>query len=371
MASWTVLTKDVAGDTPLQAAVARGVRARGLSPGRPSSSRRPAGFCCVPPMARLRGLCWWWRFFGGRRLRFGLPDTVSTAVVIRPACADRPGTRRLRIAKLRWARVRGGRHADRRDRMEAELRFFAQCWPLAASRPHAPCHARAPPLRRALCDRLISGTLCPMTVAIVDYGSGNLHSAARPSSGRAGHRCRACRRHQRSRLVRGARSRGPARRLGAFADAAGPDGVAGHGGGAGGDGARQRAARSWASASACNCWPSRAGARHHRRPRLDQGGGGPHHPVRSGAEDPAHGLEPPSARPAPIRCWTVGHLRWRRRAACYFVLPTRSNWPIRPTSLHHQLWRHHHGDGGARQCGRTQFHPEKSQRLGLSFSLIS
>ncbi|WP_341989616.1 DUF2628 domain-containing protein [Azorhizobium sp. AG788] len=133
MASWTVLTKDVAGDTPLRAAE------------RVVFVREAFSWMALifAPLVLLRYRLWL-AFIGYlvvsvllavAGLRFGLPDTVSTAVEVGIHMLIALELPSLRIAKLRWRGFEEAGSLVARDQMEAELRFFAQGWPLAAPAP--------------------------------------------------------------------------------------------------------------------------------------------------------------------------------------------------------------------------------------------
>ncbi len=99
-----------------------------------------------------------------------------------------------------------------------------------------------------------------MTVAVVDYGSGNLHSAAKALE-------RAARESGANEPIVVTRDPEQVRRadrvvlpgVGAFADCKrGLDAVPGHGRGDDRSRARRRASRFSASASACSSWPNAA-----------------------------------------------------------------------------------------------------------------
>ncbi len=141
MASWTVLTKDVAGDTPLRAAE-RVVFVR---------ERFSWLALFFAPLVLLRYRLWLALLgyvaasvlLAVAELRFGLPDPVSTVVEIGLHVLIALELPSLRIAKLRWRGFEEAGTLVARDQMEAELRFFAQGWPMAGHAP-APPHPRAP-----------------------------------------------------------------------------------------------------------------------------------------------------------------------------------------------------------------------------------
>ncbi len=141
MASWTVLTKDVAGDTPLRAAE-RVVFVR---------ERFSWLALFFAPLVLLRYRLWLALLgyvaasvlLAVAELRFGLPDPVSTVVEIGLHVLIALELPSLRIAKLRWRGFEEAGTLVARDQMEAELRFFAQGWPMAGHAPVTP-HPRAP-----------------------------------------------------------------------------------------------------------------------------------------------------------------------------------------------------------------------------------
>ncbi len=142
MASWTVLTKDVAGDTPLRAAE------------RVVFVREAFSWMALifAPLVLLRHRLWLAFIaylvvsvlLAVAGLRFGLPDAVSTAVEVGIHVLIALELPSLRIAKLRWRGFEEAGSLVARDQMEAELRFFAQGWPLAVPTPAQPRRSQAP-----------------------------------------------------------------------------------------------------------------------------------------------------------------------------------------------------------------------------------
>lgn len=140
MASWTVLTKDVAGDTPLRAAE------------RVVFVREAFSWAALVfgPLALLRHLLWLALIaymvvtvlLVVADLRFDLPDLAFAAALIGLHLLLALELPSLRIAKLRWLGFEEAGSLIGRDQMEAELRFFAQGWPMAGHAPVTP-HPRA------------------------------------------------------------------------------------------------------------------------------------------------------------------------------------------------------------------------------------
>ena len=246
--------------------------------------------------------------------------------------------------------------------LEAEKIYLERA--LAAGAAAAAPRRAAGAARR---DRPVPGA-GPMKVAIVDYGSGNLHSAhkaferaAREAglarggarsppipTGRARRRPRrAARRRRLRRLPARARRR---RRHGRGARRRACAGAAG---------------RSSASASACNCWP-RAGWSMRSVAGLDwiPGDVAVDPARRPRAENPAYGLEHARRAPPASRCSTGVD---GAGLHAYFV----HSYQLYPAEPDDVVATADYGGPITAIVARdnvagTQFHPEKSQTLGLA-----
>ena len=157
----------------------RFVRGR-VSPGRRSCSARSG--CCAHRL-----------WLGARRLGRRRPRSSSSLVALRrlapaprrraraarPRCSSALEGRRLRRWTLRAARLPLADIVDaaqsRRGRAGVLLAARARRRRAAPSRRAPRPRRRARPRR----DRPVPGAARPMSVAIIDYGSGNLHSAAK------------------------------------------------------------------------------------------------------------------------------------------------------------------------------------------------
>ncbi|WP_051356587.1 DUF2628 domain-containing protein [Azorhizobium doebereinerae] len=139
MASWTVLTRDVAGDTPVRAAE-RVVFVR---------ERFSWAALFFAPLVLLRYRLW--LVFAAyvavavilavAEHRFGLDDMVTGAVSLGFHVLVALELPALRIRKLRWRGYEEAGVVVARDEMEAEWRFFADWTPPTG----ASGHASAPP----------------------------------------------------------------------------------------------------------------------------------------------------------------------------------------------------------------------------------
>ncbi len=137
MASWTVLTRDVAGDSPLRAAE------------RVEFVREKFSWIALffAPLVLLRYRLWLvfaayvvvMVLLAVAELRFGLEDVVASVVTIGFHALIALELPALRIRKLRWRGYEEAGAVIARDLLEAELRFFAEWQPqVALARPRAP-----------------------------------------------------------------------------------------------------------------------------------------------------------------------------------------------------------------------------------------
>ena len=243
---------------------------------------------------------------------------------------------------------------------------FRRPWPAAA--PRGTRRAGRPPAGAGSGDRPVPGRgAAAMSVAIVDYGSGNLHSAAqgvRARGPRSGP-CRAGRVTSDPDVVRGA-DRIVLPGVGAFADCRrGLDAV---------PGMVEALTRRCAARTAVPRHLRRHAAAGDARPRIRDKPGLDWIPGevtrdragRSGPEDPAYGLEQRFIRSATIRCSKASTTGRGRPARLFRALlrpaAARSDRSSPPTD---------YGGPITAMVARgniagTQFHPEKSQKLGLA-----
>ncbi len=207
-----------------------------------------------------------------------------------------------------------------------------------------------------------------MSVAIVDYGSGNLHSAAKAferAARESGHDQPIVVTSDPDEVARADRVVLPG--VGAFADCRrGLDAVAGM------VEALEERVRQRRPAVPRHLRRHAADGRARPRVRGDRGArldprrGRPHRAGRSRAEDPAHGLEHAQCDASRIRCSTASR---SARRACTPISCT----PIicKPADRADLVAQADYGGPVTAIVGRdnmvgTQFHPEKSQRLGLA-----
>ena len=235
---------------------------------------------------------------------------------------------------------------DARNRRAAVLRAWVGDRARRAARRRRRAGVTAPSARRA--GRRPTSSACSrsreaaVSVAIVDYGSGNLHSAAKAFERAArdsGHDQPIVVTSDPDEVARADRVVLPG--VGAFADCRrGLDAIRRHGRGAREGVREQRPAVPRHLRRHAADGRARPRIRGDAGPRLDRRRGRPHRAGRPGAEDPAHGLEHARRAASRIRCSTASR---SARTACMPISCT-------PTSSSRASARRSRGAGRLRRA---------------------